>query len=403
MTKHFQVIVCGARCAGAPLAMLLARKGMRVLLVDRDPLPSDSLNGHLVKPAGTARLAAWGLLDKVLRAGTPALRRRRLEVDTQVVESALDDGSYPMVAPRRSVLDAILLEAAVSAGVQVEDRTTVRGPKWDSGRVSGIRLSGRGGAERVVTAPVVTGADGRHSTIARGVGAEIYDAAPSLTAAYWAYWAGVDHSAVAVRYRGGSMSGVFPTNAGQVLAFVAVPAGDRKRFHGDIAAGYRNALFEFDGVEAMFASATRESRVLGMAHLPNYFRRSHGPGWALAGDAGHHKDPLVARGISDAFRDADALAVAVEDGLAAGPRALDRALASYAAGRDAACAGVYRHNLALAADDHQDPARTLELVRRLSDAEAQADLRFPAPSTHPLVAPLPGAAVPGSPSRLEKQ
>jgi flavin-dependent dehydrogenase len=168
---------------------------------------------------------------------------------------------------------------------------------------------------------------------------------------------------------------VFPTNDDQVLAFVAVPAAER--FTGaELEARYEDELFRFEGVREAFAAATRASRVLGMVDLPNFFRVSSGPGWALAGDAGHHKDPLVARGISDAFRDADALAEAITSSLERGPAHLDAALAAYAALRDAACRDVYRLNLMIASSELSSMERTAELYAALADAESAADARF---------------------------
>ncbi len=369
----YDIIIVGARCAGSPLAMLLARSGKRVLLVDRAPLPSDTVNGHLIKPAGVARLANWGLLDRVIASGAPPVWRRRVEMPDVVLERPLPRGSAPILAPRRHVLDAILLDAACRAGAEVRDRTALTGLVTDGrGRIVGVRLRSRGG-ELVEETGIVVGADGRHSTVAHQVGAAFTQHVTPVTAAYWAYWEGVCPDAFAIRYRPGAMSGAFPTNDGQTIVFVAVPASVATEFRCNLQGAYHYWLRRFAGLAEVLGSARVASRVLGVVDLPNFFRVSAGPGWALAGDAGHHKDPLAARGITDAFRDADALAAAVIGSMASGPAALDAALAGYAVDRDAAAQDVYRWNLALAASDHSDSSRTAELVRQLVEAEARVD------------------------------
>lgn len=335
----YDVIIVGARCAGSPLAMLLARSGRRVLLVDRASLPSDTINGHVIKPAGVARLSNWGLLDRVIASGTPPIWRRRVEMPHILVDRPLPAWSPPMLAPRRHVLDAILLAGACRAGAEVRERTPLIGlvtNQW--GRIAGVRLRS-GGHQLVEKAAIVVGADGRHSTVARLAGAGFTQRAAPVTAAYWAYWEGVCPEGFAIRYRPGAMSGAFPTNGGTGDCLRRGPCrrGDRVRRRPE--GSYRRWLRRFEGRSDALAPARIASPVLGAVDLPNFFRVSAGPGWALVGDAGHHKDPLAARGITDAFRDAEALACAIGGSMASGPATVDAALAGYVADRDQATPG----------------------------------------------------------------
>ena len=143
----YDAIVIGARCAGAPTAMLLARQGHRVLLVDRATFPSDTMSTHLIHPQGLAALRRWGLMDDLIATAVPACPMLRIDFGPVVLEGTPPavDGISEHYAPRRRVLDKLLLDAAAAAGVEVREQTSVKGVLWEASRVSGVRLN-RGGA-----------------------------------------------------------------------------------------------------------------------------------------------------------------------------------------------------------------------------------------------------------------
>lgn len=372
----YDVIVVGARCAGSPLAMLLARAGARVLLVDRMEFPSDVVNGHMVKPAGIARLAKWGLLERVMATGTVPIRRKRVVIGEDVMERTLGEGEPPMAAPRRYLLDTILVEAAADAGAEVRTQTSMRGLVVENGRVAGVRLEDRSGHADVVQADMVVGADGRNSRVAEQAGSKAYHDDGVASVVYWSYWSGVVEDSVTLYLGEGIAAGTFPTNDEQSVAFIQARTDWRDKFRRDSAAAYEAAVRAAPIIGDLLDGARRESRVLGMVSLPNFFRQAYGPGWALCGDAGHHKDPLAARGISDAFRDAERLAHALTSGLAGNTRDLEAELGSYARDRDEAAADVYRLNLELSRlRSPLSEARSVFI--RMTEAELTSDRAFP--------------------------
>ncbi len=331
----YDVIVVGARCAGAPLAMLLARAGHRVALVDRASFPSDTMSTHFLWPRGTARLQAWGLLGRLRARGCAPIRQITFDVGP-VQMSGIGPGVAGVAdaySPRRTVLDALLAEAAVESGAELIEGFTVRDVLWSEGRVAGVRGRGPGSAGSSLRARIVVGADGLHSTVARRVGARAYREHPRLTAVYFSYWSGLSALGASFHARSGQLILVWPTNDNLTCIYVAWPrqefpqlrTGAERRFHGalELVPGLRDAI----------ESGRREQRLAGTGDLPNLYRTSAGPGWALAGDAGHHKDPSTGMGMSDAFQAADLLAEAIHDGLA-GHRPMDDALARYARRRD---------------------------------------------------------------------
>src|SRR5688572_14230542 len=176
MTQNrYDAIVIGARCAGSPTAMLLARMGYRVLLVDRASFPSDTVSTHIVHPPGITSLRDWGLLDRVTATGCPAIHTYAFDFGPFTISGAPGTAETPVAyAPRRTVLDKVLVDAAVEAGVEVRERFAVDELVVSDGQVSGIR--GRAGNGDRVTehARVVIGADGRHSFVAKTVGPHQY-------------------------------------------------------------------------------------------------------------------------------------------------------------------------------------------------------------------------------------
>ena len=368
----YDVIVVGARPAGSTTALLLARQGLRVLVVDRATFPSDTLSTHQVQLPGIARLERWGLLDRLIAAGTPATRRVTFDTGDVVL-----DGRYPsfegvdaLYSPRRRVLDAILVEAAREAGAEVREGATVEDLVWDDGTVVGVRVRSSGQAEGIVErARLVVGADGRHSFVAEAVRAPILREDAPRSLAYYTYWEGVPVDGGAMASRKDRAIGVWPTNDGLVMTYVAAPVAEFAAFRADIE-GHAMRAFDLVGdLGARIRAGRRAERWYGTADLTSRIRRPFGPGWALAGDAGLVMDPITGQGIGHALRDGELLADAIVDGLG-GTRPMADALAAYASERDRRTSPMYDFTLELAAFGPPRPGSDLlfrAIARRPAD------------------------------------
>ncbi|KAB8159559.1 FAD-dependent oxidoreductase [Streptomyces sp. 3MP-14] len=362
----FDAIVVGARCAGSPTAMLLARAGYRVLLLDRAEFPSDTLSTHLVHQPGVAALGRWGLLERVADSGCPPLDRVLYRVgDVELTGCGRGvDGYRAGFAPRRFVLDAILLEGAVAAGVEFRERCTVTELLRDAdGRVVGVTGTHRGGTftER---ARLVVGADGMRSRVAELCDAPFTSRKPTLTCAYYAYWDDLP-ACLELYERPGAWVAAVPTNAGATLVLAYFPQARFDAVRRDAEAAHieqvRSTAPElYDRI----AGRRPVERLRGTGDQRNFFRQAAGPGWALVGDAGHHKDSITARGISDAFYQAESLVRHIGDGLA-DPARLDEALDAFAADRDKALTGGFEATLSVAQlEVHEERLSLLRAVRQ---------------------------------------
>jgi flavin-dependent dehydrogenase len=347
----YDVIVAGARCAGAPLAMLLARAGHRVALIDRASFPSDTMSTHFLWQRGAARLQAWGLLGRLRARGCAPIREITLDfgpVQLSGIGPAVA-GVADTYCPRRTVLDAVLVEAAAESGAELIEGFVLGDLIWSEGRVAGVRGRRRGsaGAESVLRAGMVMGADGLHSTVGKRAGAHAYLEHPPLTAAYYSYWSGLRPLGATFHARPGRLILVWPTNDNLTCIYVAWPRQEFHQVRANLEQNFHAALRLVPRLYDAVASGRREQRISGTGDLPNLYRASAGPGWALAGDAGHHKDPSTGMGISDAFLSADLLAQAIDDGLT-GRRPIDDALAAYQHRRDALTANGFDLTLSTA-------------------------------------------------------
>jgi flavin-dependent dehydrogenase len=352
-TPQYDVIVVGSRCAGAPTAMLLARLGHRVLLLDRGVLPSDTLSTHNLVQPGMVMLQRWGLLDRLAATGCPAAESTRVTLGAETFEAPIEpvDGIATTYAPRRSVIDALLADAAREAGADVRMGHTVRSLLWERGRVVGVSAADGSGAVRDIRATLVVGADGHHSFVARAVDACEYNRRTSDNCVYYAYWNGVpEPHMLEVALTPGRAMAAFPTHDGNTCVLAARSATEWATYRRAPEREYLATLARVPAFERRVLSGRRVSRFFGTADLPNFFRQATGPGWALVGDAGYVKDPGPGRGMSDAFRQADRLASAIDDGLS-GRGCLDGALHAYGAWRDQTFAGVYETTAALARYD----------------------------------------------------
>jgi 2-polyprenyl-6-methoxyphenol hydroxylase-like FAD-dependent oxidoreductase len=346
----FDAIVVGARCAGSPTAMLLARNGYRVLLVDRARFPSDTISTLVVWPHGAEILDRWGLLDGLVATGCPPVARNMIfDVGSFALEGAVPDanrdrGGY---CPRRTVLDKLLADAAVESGAELREEVAVEELLWDGDKVVGLRGRRHGGGSFEECARVVIGADGVHSFVAKAVGAPEYDVKPPLATYYYSYYSGFEAEDIEQYIREDQGTACFPTHDGLTLIAAVWPS---RRFHevrSDIEGHVREVHETIPSVAERLLAARREERWVGTAGVPNFFRKPYGPGWALVGDAGYAKDPITAQGISDAFIDAESLSEALDTAFS-GSRRLEEALAEHHARRDRRVKPMYEFTCDLA-------------------------------------------------------
>ncbi|MFJ2769934.1 NAD(P)/FAD-dependent oxidoreductase [Streptomyces sp. NPDC087300] len=351
--ESYDVVVVGARSAGAATAMLLARAGHRVLLLDRTRFPADTLSTQHIHRPGLRLLDRWGLLEPLKAGGCPPVRHISYALEGELrlegpvpVEERID----AVYAPRRYVLDSLVADAAVEAGAEFRDGCTVTGIlTGEGGRVTGVTCRTDGGATQEVRARLVVGADGMRSTVARLVGARTEREDAPMTCVYYGYWAGLP-AEFEVHERTGRLIGVVPTHDGLTLVAAYFPQEEFPAVRRDPALAYEEALRSTaPDLAERAAGARRVERLRGTGSQFNFFRQATGPGWVLVGDAGCHKDSITGTGISDAFEQAAALADAVAEGAEAGvgagagtesgpgfadEAALDAALHGYAAARD---------------------------------------------------------------------
>ena len=329
---HYDAIIVGARCAGSATAMLLARHGLSVLVLERSSYGSDTVSTHALMRPAVLQLSRWGVLDDLAAAGTPTIQHTTFHYGDEEIAIPIKpkEGVNGLCAPRRTVLDRALVDAAVAAGAEVIFGVTVVDLIRNSyDRVSGVAARRNDGGTMSFSADVVIGADGVRSTVARLAGAESYHHGRHATGCVYAYWQGLEVEGSHWYYRPGSAAGVIPTNDGATCVFVSV--SDQRFRSGvrpDIEAGFDRVLSDCaPSLAASIGGRRSDSRLKAFAGIKGFFRKSWGPGWALVGDAGYFKDPLTAHGISDALRDAGLLARAVVDGS-------DSALVAYQTNRD---------------------------------------------------------------------
>ena len=373
--REREVLVVGARCAGAATAMLLARQGHDVVVVDRATFPSDTLSTHAIARGGVVQLARWDLLGTVAASGAPKIRTVTFHVGAgPTLTKTIKDraGVDHLLAPRRHVLDTILVSAAVDAGASFESGVGVTGTVTDAhGRVVGVTARDGCGRTREIRARVVVGADGVRSRVARAVGARVIDERPPDGATHYAYVAGLDADGFEFHVGDDGFAGVFPTNGGEANVWICTPAtaavlgsGDRRGDFLELLARTSPSLAD----RVRHAQVT--SPVRGAMRLPNHVRQAAGPGWALVGDAGYHRDPITGHGMTDAFRDAELLAYHL--GRALRQEVPERqAMAAYAAERDRALAPIFDVTCQLAQYPPLDEFNRLQKqLSGLIDAEA---------------------------------
>jgi flavin-dependent dehydrogenase len=353
-SRH-DVVIVGGRVAGSATAMLLARLGRDVVVVDQASFPSDTVSTHSIARSGVVQLRRWGLLDAVVDSGAPAIRQVTFHARGESVSRPVKRkaGVDFLVAPRRYVLDTIVAAAAEQAGADVRTGVTVTGVQRDGrGRAVGVYGRDRAGAAIAIGARYVIGADGLQSRVARSVGAAISEVRRADGAVQYAYYAGSPWTGIEFFVAERSLAGVFPTHDGQACIWICNPSADSKavrRRTGSRAEAFGELLERSaPQLAERLRHARRTSPVQGMLRMPNQLRQAFGPGWALVGDAGYHRDAVTGYGISDAFRDAEFLAVALDRALGAGAGETT-ALALYQRQRDRALREIFEVTCRLAA------------------------------------------------------
>jgi 2-polyprenyl-6-methoxyphenol hydroxylase-like FAD-dependent oxidoreductase len=348
MADPFDVIVVGARCAGSPTAMLLAQQGYRVLVVDRSTFPSDTVSTHLIHPPGVDALRRWGLLDTVIATGCPPVDTYSFDFGPITISGTPlpAGGSSTAYAPRRTVLDTILVDAANAAGAEVREGFTVDEVVVDDGKVVGIRGRDRDGRSVTERARVVIGADGSSSRVAAAVGPEQYHDKPILQAGFYTYFSDLPVNGFEITIRPERGWAALPTNDDLTLVVVGWPYAEHTANKHDVEGNFLRSLDLSPAFAERVRAATRVDRFHG-SPVPNFFRKPYGPGWGLVGDAGYTKDPITAQGISNAFRDADGCAAALHATFA-GDQPFDEAMSGYQAERDAHAMPMYEFTTQLA-------------------------------------------------------
>ena len=337
MSNQYDAIIIGARCGGSPTAMLLARAGYRVLLVDKARFPSDTMSTHLLHPPAIAALARWGILERLEATSCPPVTTYTFDFGPVAVSGSPRpvDGEARAFVPRRTVLDTLLVEAAVVAGAELRETFTVDELLFDDGRVCGVGGRARGGPAVTERARVVIGADGIYSLVAKAVQPERYNEVPRLTPLYYAYWSGLPADEFKTYDRAEHRRGwaISPTHDGLTCVIQGWPQEEFEANRKDVEGTFMRSFELVPEFAERISQANRETRFVGTGNLPGFFRKPYGPGWALVGDAGYHKHPITGLGISDAFRDAELLAAALDDAFA-GRRPYDDAMAAYQRARD---------------------------------------------------------------------
>jgi 2-polyprenyl-6-methoxyphenol hydroxylase-like FAD-dependent oxidoreductase len=317
MDNHYDVIVVvGGRVAGAATAMLLARSGLRVLVIEAARQGTDTLSTHALMRGGVTQLHRWGLLDAVIATGTPANRATQFTYgdDTETIEIRTRDGISALRAPRRTVLDALLLDAAREAGAEIRSPARVTRLLIDRDIVRGVEGITRGTNARFqATATITVGADGRGSMVADAVDAEFQRRGTASGAIIYGYFPGLARDRYHWAYRPGVTAGVVPTGDGLACIWAGTPTARFDTLRpNSLETSFRLLLAEAaPKVAQSIAHTASADRLRGFPGVPGYIRSCGGPGWALVGDAGYYKDPITAHGITDALRDAELLARAV--------------------------------------------------------------------------------------------
>jgi menaquinone-9 beta-reductase len=313
----YDVIVVGARCAGAAVAKRLADAGKNVVLLDAAKLPCDQTTStHLIQPPGMDELERLGVASAV-RALSPAIHTASLTYDGHEARLPYGDGRAAHCL-RRKTLDGLLQHAAVASGADLRDRCKVVELLRDrSGSVNGVVVQRDGAQRERINAHLVVGADGRNSTVAKLTAAEEYFGYIGPRSVYWAYWqrpAGWSPHELHNIFDGYDAHVIFPTDGDQLLIAAVPPVEVAEQWRHRHVDAYVADVISLKRVGSYLETAKPFGGVRGVLKPRYFFRAAVGPGWALIGDARHHKEFVIGLGISDALRDARGLSEAITDG-----------------------------------------------------------------------------------------
>ena len=313
----YDALIIGGRAAGGSLALLLAQRGYRVLVVDRDRFPSDTMSTHFMNPRVVPLLDQLGVLTSLEAAGFRRITRSRIYLVDCIFDASMPPmGSGYALAPRRDVLDSLLVQRATEYGAEFVERTRGESLIEEDGRIAGAILRHSNGERREIRAAVVVGADGKYSSVAKWVQAEEYAAMPALRPVYYAHFNGIEplpEPTVEVFFGNDRMALLFPMRSGEDCLAVELQPDDFDRFRSDPQGQYDNLIRGLYGMSTRMRDAVIDGKLIGVRGIDNYFRKPFGPGWALVGDAGYLKDPSTGTGIGDALQQSIWLADALHD------------------------------------------------------------------------------------------
>jgi 2-polyprenyl-6-methoxyphenol hydroxylase-like FAD-dependent oxidoreductase len=369
MIRH-DVVIVGGRVAGAATALLLARAGVRVILVDRDRYGSDTLSTHGLMRAGVLQLSRWGVLPDVVASGTPPIRQvifRYSDGEEAVVAIRPSIGVEALYAPRRYLFDRLLVDAAAAAGAEVLHEAPVTGLLRDAAeRVVGVRARTRQGNSTDLYASLTVGADGIRSTVARQAGARVSRQGSSAGGVLYRYFHDLPADGYEWSYGDRAATGFIPTNDAMCVFVGTTPARIRSLRRDGAERAFTTLLASAGPALAdRVADATPADRIHGWSGAVGYLRRCWGPGWALVGDAGYFKDPITTHGMTDALRDAELLADAVLAVLSGSEES--SVMAEYERTRDRLSCEMFDVTEAVAAYDWELD-RVRHLLREVSSA-----------------------------------
>jgi flavin-dependent dehydrogenase len=362
-TPEYDALIVGARVAGATVAAKLAQQGRKVLLVDRDEFPSDTISTHFVAFNVVESLRRLGVLDRIEAAGFRRIFRHRAWVEDICIEGPAGPRGTYSIAPRRIVLDQILLDRAVECGAELRQRARVDGLLVESGAVVGAVVQHIGGEKREVRARVVVGADGRQSQVAQWVGAEKYDERPVGRPVYYGYFhgfTGLAEPTIEMFFGSDRIGFCFPMRPDEHCLVLEAQHGAFDRIRQDPARWFRAEFSTLPGMAERFQHAHLEGRMLGIRGVENFFRKPYGPGWALTGDAAYVKDPCTGYGIGDALLQSSLIAKALGSWLDGAE--WDATMEAYTQRRDTAMRPLFEQTVAAAAA-RDDSYRQLDPLR----------------------------------------
>jgi flavin-dependent dehydrogenase len=391
--SEYDAVIVGARVAGASLALLLAREGRRVVVIDRDHFPSDTLSTHFMGPLAVESLRRLGVLDDVLAAGFRRIVRHRVSVGECTFEAPAGGGNAFSLSPRRSVIDTILVDRAREAGAEVLLGTRAERLVEDQGAVAGVEVTASGGDSRELRGRVVVGADGKHSKVAAWVKAEKYEHVPALRPAYYGYFRGVaplNETALELFFGDDRIGFVFPMRPDEDCLALELQPEEFERFRRDPKGAFLERFNALPGMARRLASAELEGSMQGTRGVENYLRVPYGPGWALTGDAGYLRDPSTGLGMGDALAQSFLLAEALGAWFDGGD--WSAAMAGFQEARDRLLLPLYRATLEFTRMSDPPRERIALLQTLFSMPSMTRTLAYALPDRLPDLLPAPMVA-----------